>query len=876
MSTKYIYYIISYILLTLLSGLCGVWSQSKNVPFDSIRTISLGEVVVTAIQPDASDTRSVIGQDAIRHIQATELSGLSQLLPGVLTRNPNLNLPAAFTIRSVSYEDPVNAIGTAILVDGIRMNNNTNMQQTTLGRSGILYNSSAFSGFDVRSLAPSSIEMVEVIRGVPSARYGDVTSGVVVVKSKAGIQPYTAGLRFTATEKLFSVGKGVSLGSKGGTLYVGADYALSAQDARKPEETFQRIGLQAAYAKDFPSAIFRMNFRGYHIQDLNEKGRDMVDGEFRKSVCNGVSVSMNGLWNLSKPWLSSLEYDAGLTAGYQKNQSNIYYSGTQQVSTYTKQSGEYAGYFLSPNYFSGLSVQGKPLTANASLIANLQHSIYNKVYNRFSLGIEVGTEGNQGEGIRFDPFNPPLEMVGIRARSYSDIPFIHHYTVFVEDNVRFHTGKIRTELQLGVRMNQLQTGSLHYSPTVEPRMNIRQVLWEQKEGHFLNSFSIRAGWGLMRKQPVLAYLYPDKAYTDVNCFTYNDTENNHRLAVLQTYVTDNTFNSKLRLPVNNKFEVGINFRMRGIAADVVWFREHLRNGYCAAQEAEPFTYRRYASLVSKGEQPELTSDGVINRGELLPYVTNTAFALYMRPENGIEQRKEGVEYTIDLGHWKRLCSSFLVSGSYIMMREKDNSFSAYHPQVETDSKPYPYVGIYETDTQLSNLRIWKLCSSRFQCITQIPRIGLITSLTLQAVWMDKQRRSMESNYDNMVYLADGNGNRVEGDWMNDIEYRKRLNPVYYMDGKGDVHPFTPDMATNGQFADLVLDAGSLTAFQEDSYKPYFLLNLRVTKKMGKHVSVAFCANNLTRANPKRYSRSTRQYSLMNPDLYYGAEVNIQF
>lgn len=128
-----------------------------------------------------------------------------QLLPGALTRNPNLNTPAQFTIRSASYHNATNALGTAIVVDGLRMNNNTNLQQTGLGDGGALFNSTALSGFDVRQLSPSSIESVEVIRGVPSARYGDVTSGVVLVQSKAGVQPLTAGLRFTATEKLASV-----------------------------------------------------------------------------------------------------------------------------------------------------------------------------------------------------------------------------------------------------------------------------------------------------------------------------------------------------------------------------------------------------------------------------------------------------------------------------------------------------------------------------------------------------------------------------------------------------------------------------------------------------------------------------------------------
>lgn len=860
------------IFLALLSGWCCIYGQTKTLQPDSLRNIRLQEVLVTAVQPDVPDTRSVIGQEAIRHIQAADLSGLSQLLPGVLTRNPNLNLPATFTIRSTFYEDATNALGTAILVDGIRMSNNANMQQTALGGIGNLFNSTAFSGYDVRSLSPSSVETVEVIRGVPSVRYGDATSGVVLVKSKAGLQPLTAGLRFTAAEKMVSISKGLAVGSNGGNIFVGADYALSNQDTRQPEQTFRRIGLQAAYAKDFASATLRVNFRGYHMQDKDEKGKNMLDGEFRKAMSQGLAVSIHGQWYLKKPWITSLEYEAGFNYGYQKNRSNIYYSSTRQVTTYETQAGEHPGIFLPPNYFSTLSVEGKPLTADAALIANLQHSIYNKVYNRFSWGVGAGTEGNHGEGVSFDPLSPPYGMIGIRVRSYRDIPFVHRYSAFVEDKLTIRLAGMRTELQAGVRFNHLQVKSLSYTPTVEPRFNLRHVFWEQNE----NSFSVRVGWGLMRKMPVLSYLYPDKAYADENCFTYNDVENNRSLTVLHTFVTDKTFNPQLRLPVNNKFELGINLRISGIAADIVWFREHLRNGYSSAQQAEPFSYRRYALLMDKGERPEWTSEGVMNNGEPLSYTTNTTFALYMRPENGIEQRKEGVEYTIDLGHCRRVRSSFLVSGSYLKVEEKDNALSAYYPQVELNGKPYPYVGLYEAAGLLSNLWTRQLCSSRFQCITQIPRIGLITTLTLQAVWIDKQRRGMESKYDNPIYLADGSGNRIEGNPMTDVIHRKRLNPVYYLDGEGVQHRFTPEMATDERFADLVMDAGTLTAFQEDSFGAYFLLNLRVTKKIGKHVSVAFCANNLTSSNPKRLARSTLHYSLMNPDLYYGAEVNIRF
>lgn len=864
------------LLIILLLWSSNLFGQQNTIPIDTIRNIHLEEVIINATQPDIPGTRSIIGQDAIKHIQATDLSGLTQLLPGVGVRNPNLNLPALFTIRSTSYENTTNALGTAILIDGARMSNNANMQQTGLGRNGNPYNSTALSGRDVRSIAPASVESIEVIRGIPSARYGDVTSGVVLVKSKAGLSPLSVGLRFTATEKLASIGKGFNIGENNGTLYLGTDYAYSAQSPLVTEEAFQRVGVQAAYAKDFPSATLRLNLRGYLTSDNDKRGNNTVEGEFRKYLNQGFSLSANGQWNPEKTWLTYLEYQAGLTFEQEKNETRNYYSGTQQVTTYTTQAGEQEGIFLLPNYFSKLGIEGKPIQVNASWTAGLKKMIHEKIFNHFQIGIHAEMEGNRGNGIQFDPLYPPAEMLQVRTRSYREIPFLYQYGGFAENLISFHSGQLRTELQAGVRISQPITQSIHYRPAADPRINLRQVLIENSNSSILNRLSIRAGWGLLHKLPVLAYLYPDKSYTDKNCFTYNDAENNHRLTVMHTFVTDDTFNSGLRLPVNRKIELGINFRFKEVEADIVWFNEHLKNGYCTTDRAAPFSYHRYDPLTNKGETPTLTDKGIINNGSPLPYTTNTTFAVYTRPENGIEQKKQGVEYTVGPIRWKQIRSSLFINGSYIKVKEKNTALSAIHPSREINGQPYPYTGIYEATTSASNLRIHQLFSTRFQFITQIPGIGLVTSLALQCIWLDKQQRGMESSYNTPIYLTDSNGNRIEGNPMNDTEYQKCLNPVYYIDGKGNRFPFTQEMETDRRFSDLVLKTNTRTAFLPDSSGPYFLLNLRITKDIGRHISVAFCANNLTKSNPKRYSSSTQQYTILNPELYYGAEINFRF
>ena len=72
------------------------------------------------------------------------------------------------------------------------------------------------------------------------------------------------------------------------------------------------------------------------------------------------------------------------------------------------------------------------------------------------------------------------------------------------------------------------------------------------------------------------------------------------------------------------------------------------------------------------------------------------------------------------------------------MKEKNTTLSAFHPQIEVNGKPYPYVGIYESSSYTGNLQVWEQFNTRFQCITQLPRIGLIASLTLFQ-WQSQRR-----------------------------------------------------------------------------------------------------------------------------------------
>lgn len=855
--------------------------KSHTVPTDTTykqRNIRLKEVVVTATIPDKPGTSAVIDQEAIGHIQAADLSDIIQLLPGALTLNPNLNAPSKITIRSIDPYDQTNALGTAIVIDGIRANNNTNLQLTTLSsQNNYINNSSVNSGFDIRTLSPAHIESVEVISGVPSAKYGDVTSGMVLVKTKAGANPFNAAFRMTSREKLVSAGKGWLLKQNRGTLHLGADYGLSLEDPRS-SNSFNRIGLQAAYSTVFNQThtpvSFHVNLRGSMGIDKEDGLINKIPDEYQKGKNQELTLGISGRWQINKSWITDLEYQAGFSYAYQLTETNEYISGVQSATTSTITPGEQTGYFVLPNYFSLLKIEGTPISLQSSLIANWRHTL-GCVSNKASIGIEWNSEGNRGDGVQFDPLKPPVFFNRYRPRSYTEIPFLHRYVAFAEEQAMVPLGNTRLEVQAGVRLTNIQTPAIQYPVSAEPRFNLRYILADHPANTPLSRFSVRAGWGLLRKMPLLSYLYPDKIYNDNNNFTYSDPESGYQLAVLTTQVTDIT-NKQLRIPVNRKLELGINMRIAGITADVVWFSEHLKDGYQTIRQATPFEYKKYDALIDPGARPEYSNGMLTNNKQPIGYVTDQTFNTFKTPGNETEQKKQGVEYTLDFGQCEAIRTSLIINGAFYSIQNKNAAIAANYPSKQINGKSYPYVGFYETASISHNATKQQRFNSNFRFITHIPEVSLITTLTIQAVWLDKTNYRMESNYNNPMYLADNDGNRIAGDPHRDTEHNKHLNPLYYMDTAGKYHEFTQEMESDPRFSDLVLKSNGTNTFRGNSFSPYFLLNLRITKEIGQYVSVAFCANNFTQSNPQKYSNNTGNYQIMNPNLYYGAELNIRF
>src|SRR5690606_7369688 len=105
---------------------------------------------------------------------------------------------------------------------GVVLSNDANMQSRPIGQwsmgSGALpatLNGNTadvpFRGIDLREIPVESIERIEVIQGVASPEYGEMTDGAILIERKAGRSPLQFTTNVNATAYNYSLNKGVNL-----------------------------------------------------------------------------------------------------------------------------------------------------------------------------------------------------------------------------------------------------------------------------------------------------------------------------------------------------------------------------------------------------------------------------------------------------------------------------------------------------------------------------------------------------------------------------------------------------------------------------------------------------------------------------------------
>jgi outer membrane receptor for ferrienterochelin and colicin len=779
----------------------------------------IGGIVVQAdreLLPTEAETKTRISSGEIEHMQASNLSDVMQLTPGVRFENPGMAEKKLVSIRASSVEDDADDneyFGAQIRVDNIPLSNNANMQidtKTTTNSGDLLTTEN--SGIDMRQIPADNIESVEIIRGIPSSKYGDLTSGIINVTTKSGVSNHRIKFKYNFYNQEANLGGGFKL-SDVHHLDYNLNYAYSVRDKRIPEENYSRIAGQLALTSKLLQNLYTMKNRLYYTRAFDERALREDDLNLTEKYNRDYTFRFAHQSTYLLTTNQKMEFD--FSGNYTKQNSytkrlistdNTYVTGLMEAGTDT---GMYV-----QNYISELYVLGEAynLYFNLNYAANFD---FLKMEHSFIAGATYRDEFNLGEGRVFDPLKPPT-ISGIqrsRPRPYDNIPGLSTTSLYIEDKIKGDL-LIPFQLNLGARMESYGDEKLfanQYGTFINPRINM--VLYPTK------TTQIRFGYGETSKAPSMAMLHPNPIYLDVD--DVNDVVDS--LVIVSTYVYSKE-NPDLNGSRQIKWEASIDQRIGDIGISFTGYKSTTLGGFASTNKLPIFVYK-YDYTVSETDPPIRDS-------------ISSTYSIY---ENSLTTETRGLELELQTKPITPLNLRLRIQGAYNYTYSwRDNKYDyrgyIYDPVLGQDVNPFfSFVNIereklyvnYNLDFKIKELGAWATISAQQVVFDKDRNIGLDDSLAIG--YLD--------SHGELIFFSD-----AERAGITSSTY-KRVAPDYY--------------------------------YLEENRKNIWVFNLRVSKSLGKASEFSFYVNNFFNYRPlyQRQRTPNVSYIMENPALYFGIEVS---
>lgn len=845
-----------------------VISGDKRIDFVmSEENFRLREVVVTA-RSNAADksTSSYISRSAIDHLQANSLADLLSLMPGGISHNQDLSRAQGMNVRQVEggAGADMNSLGTSVIQDGAPVSNNANLSvlTPTVAGSGtaLAGGAGAVAGIDARGMSTENIASVEIIRGIPSVEYGDLTAGAVILHTKAGREPLRINAKANPRVYQASVGTGFELGKRAGALNISGDYAYNTNKVTSSNVHYQRVNAKALYSNRWLNNKLHSNTSLSFLYGRDRRNPNPDDTQYAirsQGEEYGLRLNTNGLWSVESGWLQNIKY---VFSGSYTSKQSFYegkyygatapYSGTytdgavlsnyagrhifdasgKEITGFTDADAGYYAHYLPSSYVGHYDIDSREVNFFGKVSATFFHHFKN-VNNGILLGADFKSDGNEGKGTQWSMDNPPYRSVlnaeaSFRPRNYKDIPYINTFGFFVQDNFGWHINRHVLNIGAGLRWDHTSVAGSMLSPRINASFGIIPDI-----------LKIRGGYGVTAKMPTLYYLYPQDAYFEyINFNNLADTNipESERLFITTTKV-QNAQNRELEIARNSKAEIGLDLHLDKVNLSVTGFIERLKNGYSMAQQYMPFVYQVYA----------MNQNGQLGLSGSYPVLSE-----YYSPANGLHSRTRGIEFELDLGRIRSIRTSFQLNGAWMRIDSHSN-LPLYYDNSSSDPATRKNIGIYDNMREKSHRQ--QLVTT-LRATHNIPHIGFVLTLTAQAIWNQSNWTTYHNDSIPIGYLSLDSG-----------------QPTYF---------------ATGQFASRqdVIDAGynyllrptNHTFALRETVGPYFQFNISVTKEIGDMARISFFANNMFRSYPrfesKRYPGS---YNIYNSDYYFGVELSLK-
>lgn len=809
------------------------------------QSVSLKEFVVTAQYQDKLGSDATVGQEALEYIQPTSLRDVFALLPGGKAGANNMQGGQLISSRQAGA-DKSTSFGVGISIDGVPMSND-GMRVQMSGLTGQASmdpdaNVTVNAGMDMRTLSTDHIESVTVARGISSAKEGNLSSGMIRVTAKKGESPIRGRVKFDPNNKLVYVGKGIRLGERAGTMYVGADVVHSASNIEDTRGAYNRFTAQLNYNNQvrwFGKTADISMYGSYVTSFSNYKSDEMTKARDEKYKTRYQRAALSTKLNWALNWLLvdnlegmvSVDYTSNVLK-HHKTVSNVTVTPVQQST----EEGEHEGTFLPSTYKTFYKLDNQPVNTFAQLTAQKFGTIGTHINYNYLYGASYNMTKNVGLGAVTDPLRPPFPSENyIRPRKNSDIPALMHFAFYAETKWDFRFGPHDFETSLGLRdvmMTNLPSAyELQNKMLLEPRVQAAYT-FSNRIGNRMMQNTLRVGYGVENKLPSVDYLYPDLVYHDFIALNAYYSDESKRLLITNTRIEDPT-NPKLRENKNRKLEVGYDWKYRDYVVSVTLFREEMNNGVEYFDNYTPASYTYYY-------EPKHPVVGKPSRDDFYSREVKT-FMVHQVPTNSSKVVKKGVEYRIHIPTIDAIHSEIEINGAYYHTLYTDGVPVKYRPSVMVDNEMYPYVGIYDGyDRRYSsvfNTNVW--------VNTHLPKWKLIFTNYFQMIWFNKSRLSKDVD----VY------------------------PSRYMDVDGKVHTLTPEaLAADSKLQFLQREFNS-ARYNPSSLPVSFLWNIKMTKEFSKWLKLSFFADNIITVNPKFRDASMRtRRQWVKP--FFGAELTL--
>lgn len=802
-------------------------------------TIYIKEVQLTAKRRRFSEID--IKEEAIKNNQSFSIADVLTQLPGQFIKPLNNNEFKNVVFRTGSGQGLNNrnndsygnkAAGVSVLVDGLAVSNNENMQQYNSPYSAVYRGLSSRTdiptpslpnyGADLREITVGDIENIKVVQGIPDAKYGDLTTGLIIVETKSGKKPLQINASLQRGTYQVDVTKGFQINKKGDAINFLINYMDANPNPRNNLTDYKRIVGKILWEMSSRDKTVRNKINFQYAKNLDEGKTDPDDYKARyvKASKVGIVLSDNFMMKFKDRWIDGLSANVRFSYDKQKNIDKQFVNlGGRPYGTAMENSVYYAPY-TPVTFMTERNVEGIPINLNMNVEMYKLIESRNKWRHNISAGGAFIFGDNIGRG-RFGTTNSAIvgisnaaSNMGYRDYDYSkNVPASVQYSAYLQDNLRKDIGEYSSlSLNAGLRLD-IQNSI----KTLSPRFNA---------SYKYKNISLRGGVGLTSKAPTLAQLYTGDRFLDYLIGDFR-LPGKYNVAVMQTVVTKGD-NVDLKPSKSWKTEVGLDYKLPFAMLSLTAYYNKLFDGFTNVSELNK-TQISDVKINYNGNQPPTYQ--IIGQKDY--YYTHS------RITNALNSVDKGIELGINFKRIEALNLEVALNATYV--RTDDKSDVRYLQKSNIETSEYTYGVFTAGGNAFENARI----NGTFAY--HLSQVGLILALQTNTFLLDN-------------FYVDANNKYPEGYYDRNLTY----------------HPIPESERADAKYQNIHRQATETTT--QRLGKVLHNIHLRVTKNFLSGFQASVYVYNVLNSRPARKNLnngSIEEYDFFTP-ISFGANLSYKF